>query len=74
VIKVPGNERNRLYRPYRRLRSHIWLRSYPDLTVEAATDFLEGFNISANMARQGGRVQLEQSDMRLVLNMAKMAK
>jgi hypothetical protein len=26
------------------------------------------------MARQGGRVQLEQSDMRLVLNMAKMAK
>jgi hypothetical protein len=26
------------------------------------------------MARQGGRVQLEQSDMRLDLNMAKMAK
>jgi hypothetical protein len=26
------------------------------------------------MARQGGRVQLEQSDMRLELNMAKMAK
>ena len=26
------------------------------------------------MGRQGGRVQLEQSDMRLVLNMAKMAK
>jgi len=26
------------------------------------------------MARQGGRVQLEQSDMRLALNMAKMAK
>jgi hypothetical protein len=25
------------------------------------------------MARQGGRVQLEQSDMRLALNMAKMA-
>jgi len=32
------------------------------------------FNISATMARQGGRVQLEQSDMRLALNMAKMAK
>jgi len=26
------------------------------------------------MARQGGRVQLEQSDMRLALNVAKMAK
>jgi hypothetical protein len=26
------------------------------------------------MVRQGGRVQLEQSDMRLVLNMAKIAK
>jgi len=26
------------------------------------------------MARQGGRVQLEQSDMRLAFNMAKMAK
>jgi hypothetical protein len=26
------------------------------------------------MARQGGRVQLEQSDMHLELNMAKMAK
>jgi hypothetical protein len=25
------------------------------------------------MARQGGRVQLEQSDMRFALNMAKMA-
>jgi len=30
--------------------------------------------MSATMARQEGRVQLEQSDMRLVLNMAKMAK
>jgi len=30
--------------------------------------------MSATMARQGGRVQLEQSDWRLVLNMAKMAK
>ena len=30
--------------------------------------------MSATMARQGGRVQLEQSDMRLPLNIAKMAK
>jgi len=29
--------------------------------------------MSATMARQGGRVQLEQSDMRLALNMAKLA-
>jgi histone H3/H4 len=30
--------------------------------------------MSATMARQGGREQLEQSDMCLALNMAKMAK
>jgi len=30
--------------------------------------------MSATMARHGGRVQLEQSDMRLALNMATMAK
>jgi len=30
--------------------------------------------MSATMARKGGRVQLEQSDMRLALNIAKMAK
>jgi len=30
--------------------------------------------MSATMARQGGRVQLEQFDMRLALNLAKMAK
>ena len=30
--------------------------------------------MSATMARQGGRVQLEQCDMRLAVNMAKMAK
>jgi hypothetical protein len=29
--------------------------------------------MSATMARQGGRIQLEQSDIRLSLNMAKMA-
>jgi len=30
--------------------------------------------MSVTMARQGGQVQLKQSDMRLALNMAKMAK
>jgi len=30
--------------------------------------------MSATLARQGGRVQLEQSDMRLALNLAKMAR
>jgi hypothetical protein len=30
--------------------------------------------MSATIARQGGRVQLEDSDMRLALNMAQMAK
>jgi len=30
--------------------------------------------MSARMARQGGRVQLELSDMHLALNMTKMAK
>jgi len=30
--------------------------------------------MSATMARQGGRVQLDQSYMRLALNMTKMAK
>jgi len=30
--------------------------------------------MSATMARQGGRVQLEQSDMHLALNMAKLGK
>jgi len=30
--------------------------------------------MSATMVRQGGQVQLEQSDMRLALNMAKIAK
>jgi len=29
--------------------------------------------MAATMARQGGRVQLEQSDMRVVLNLTKMA-
>jgi hypothetical protein len=42
--------------------------------LEAATNFLQVFNMSATMARQGGRVQLEQSNMPLALNMAKMGK
>jgi hypothetical protein len=42
--------------------------------LEAATDLLYVFNMSATMARQGGQPQLEQSDMCLTLNMAKMAK
>jgi len=49
-----------------------WGNSWISL-LEAATNFLKDFNMSATMATQGGRVQLEQSDMRLALNMAKMA-
>jgi len=52
---------------YRRGNSRISL-------LEAATNSLLVFNMSAAMARHGGRVQLEQSDMFLALNMAKMAK
>jgi hypothetical protein len=32
------------------------------------------FNTTATIARQGGRIELEQSDMRVALNMATMAK
>jgi len=42
--------------------------------LEAATNFWLVFNKSATIARQGGWVQLEQSNMRLVLNMAQMSK
>jgi hypothetical protein len=42
--------------------------------LEAATNFIEIFNMSTTVARHEGRVQLEQSDMRLPMNMAKMAK
>jgi hypothetical protein len=42
--------------------------------LKVSTNVFWVFNMSATMARQGGRVQLEQSDMRLALNMAKMAK
>ena len=38
--------------------------------LEAATDFRQVFNMSATMAGQRGRVQLEQSDTCLALNMA----
>jgi len=43
----------------------------PHLEVDAT--FWSVFNMSATMAWPGGQVQLEQSDMRLVLNMAKLA-
>ena len=42
--------------------------------LETATNFLWVLNMSANMARQGGQVQIEQSNMLLTLNMAKMGK
>jgi len=42
--------------------------------LKASTNVLYVFNMSATMARQEGWVQLEQSDLRLALNMAKMAK
>jgi hypothetical protein len=41
---------------------------------EASTKVLKIFNMLATIARKGDRVQLEQSDMRVALNMAKMAK
>jgi len=53
----------------------IYGRGHSRISVfEAATNFLYVFNMSATMARQRGRVQWEQSDMRLALNMANMAK
>jgi len=42
--------------------------------IDAATSFLLIVNKSATMASQGCGVQMEQSDMRLALNMAKMHK
>jgi hypothetical protein len=41
---------------------------------KAAINFFKVVNMSVIIAGQGGRVQLEQSDMPLVLKMAKMAK
>ena len=53
----------------------VYGRGHSRISVfEAATNFLKVFNMSATMARQGGHVQLEQSDMRLALNKAKMAR
>jgi len=42
--------------------------------LDAPSNFLLVFNMSATMAWQGGQVQLEQPDMRIALDMAKMAK
>jgi hypothetical protein len=42
--------------------------------LEAATIVLYVFIMSTSMARLGGRVQLEQSDMCIALNIAKLAK
>jgi hypothetical protein len=42
--------------------------------LEASTNVLYVFNMSVTMTTQGDWVQLQQSDMRLALNMAKMAK
>jgi hypothetical protein len=42
--------------------------------LQAVTNFFLVFNVSATMAWQGSRVQLEQSNMRLALNMGQMAK
>jgi hypothetical protein len=42
--------------------------------LEAATNILLVFDMSATMAMEGGRVQLEQSNIHLALTMAKMAK
>jgi histone H3/H4 len=46
------------------------------ITFEEAMEayMVEAFNMSATLARQGGREQLEQSDMCLALNIAKMVK
>jgi hypothetical protein len=46
---------------------------YPNLTSKVATNFFYVFNMSATMAKQGGWVQLDQSNMHLALSMAKMA-
>jgi len=42
--------------------------------IEAATNFLSVLNMAATMAKKRDRVPLEQSDMCLALNIAKMAK
>jgi hypothetical protein len=53
----------------------VYGQGYSRISVfAAATNFFSVFNLSATMARQGGRVQLEQSNTRRALNMAKMAK
>jgi hypothetical protein len=42
--------------------------------LEASTNVLKIFNMSATLARKGGEVQLENSNMLLALNEAKMAR
>jgi len=42
--------------------------------LAAAGNFLYVFNMVVTTARQGGRVQHEQSDMCIALNVAKMAR
>jgi len=49
-----------------------WGNSWISLLV--ATNFWFIFNMLATMARRGARVQLEQSDMRIAMNMAKVDK
>jgi hypothetical protein len=41
--------------------------------LEVATNVLQVFNMSDTMARPGGQILLEQSDMRRALNMANLA-
>jgi hypothetical protein len=53
----------------------IYGRGHSQISVfEAATNFLEVFNMSATKARQGGCVQLKQSDMPLDLKITTLAK
>jgi hypothetical protein len=73
VISIPRIGGNGLYRSQGMLQSRIWLRWWYGLTFEAASDILQIFNMSTTMARQGGWVHLEQSDMFLALKMATMA-
>lgn len=42
--------------------------------VDAATNLLSVFNMSATMVRHGSWLQLQQSDMHLAIDMAIMAK
>lgn len=53
----------------------IYRGGYTDVTfLNAATHFLWVVNMSATVVKQQFRVHLAQSDMRVVFNMAKIAK